>query len=216
MKDSNPFLTMLRQLRPNLLWDLMIGLPGQVISYDADLQRAVVEVGIQRHEGKGEYKTLPHIEHVPVQFAGSAKWTVFHELPEGTEGYIHFSHRAVDYWLDQGGTARPLDSRMFDASDAFFAPGYRSRKTRIAGLPTTGIGMSNAEGTVQLQLSDAGVKMLAGSQLFELTQTRVEISAGGQMLALGPTGFTHNGVNIGATHKHGGVASGDKKTSIPE
>ncbi|TNV22824.1 hypothetical protein FH968_01910 [Buttiauxella sp. B2] len=200
MNDSNPFTTLLKELKPAMLWDMMIGLPGKVISYDPDLQRAVVECGIQRHEGKGDFKSLPHIEHVPVQFAGTAQWSVFHELPEGTEGYIHFSHRSVDYWLEQGGPVRPLDARMFDASDAFFAPGYRSRATCIAGLPTEGIGLSHADGSVQLQLTSWGIKM----------------SAGGQTLELGAGGLKHNGVNVGSTHKHGGVESGGSKTNTPE
>ncbi|MES3576287.1 Gp138 family membrane-puncturing spike protein [Enterobacter cloacae] len=75
MAEPNTFLTLLGNLRQNLLWDMMIGLPGKVTSYDPDIQRAVVECGIQRHEGGGEFETLPEINHVPVQFAGSAKTT---------------------------------------------------------------------------------------------------------------------------------------------
>ncbi|MCR5990759.1 hypothetical protein HKW65_06135 [Enterobacter ludwigii] len=200
MKDTNPFLTMLMQIRPQLLWDLMFCLPGKVTDYDPDLQRAVVEIGIQRHEGRGVFNTLPEIKHVPVQFAGSPEWSVFHELPEGTEGLIHFSQRSVDYWIEQGGPVRPLDARMFDATDAFFSPGYRSRATSISGLPNEGIGMSNASGSVRLHLSDAGINL----------------KVGGQMLSLSSDGLTHNGKNIGSTHKHGGVESGGSKTKEPE
>lgn len=92
-----------------------------------------------------------------MQFSGSPGWSVFHELPEGTEGLIHFSQRSVDYWIEQGGPVRPLDARMFDATDAFFAPGYRSRATSISGLPNEGVGMSNASGSVRLHLSDGGI-----------------------------------------------------------
>jgi hypothetical protein len=200
LKDTNPFLTMLMQIRPQLLWDLMFCLPGKVTDYDPDLQRAVVEIGIQRHEGGGVFNTLPEIKHVPVQFAGSPEWSVFHELPEGTEGLIHFSQRSVDYWIEHGGPVRPLDARMFDATDAFFAPGYRSRATSISGLPNEGIGMSNASGSVRLHLSDGGINL----------------KVGGQTLSLSSDGLTHNGKNIGSTHKHGGVEYGGSKTKEPE
>lgn len=200
MKDSNPFLTMVMQLRPQLMWDLMFCLPGRVTGYDPALQRAVVEIGIQRHEGEGVFNTLPLIQHVPVQFSGTANWTVFHELPEGTEGLIHFSQRSVDYWLEQGGPVRPLDARMFDATDAFFAPGYRSRATCISGLPTEGAGMSSAGGSVRLHLTDNGITLSVGEQTLSLT-------AGG---------LKHNGVNIGSTHKHGGVEKGGGMTNEPE
>lgn len=200
MKDSNPFLSMLKEIRPALLWDLMFCLPGKVTDYAPDLQRAVVEIGIQRHEGEGEFKTLPEIRHVPVQFSGTANWSVFHELPEGTEGLIHFSQRSVDFWLEQGGPVRPLDARMFDATDAFFAPGYRSRVTCISGLPTEGVGMSNASGSVVLHLTDSGIEM----------------KAGGQKLSLTAGGLLHNDKNIGSTHRHGGVYPGGSMTDEPE
>lgn len=200
LKDSNPFLTMLMQLRPHLLWDLMFCLPGKVTGYDPDLQRATIEIGIQQHEGEGVFKTRPEITHVPVQFSGTANWIVFHELPEGTEGLIHFSQRSVDYWLEQGGPVQPLDARMFDATDAFFAPGYRSRATSIAGLPIDGIGMSNASGAVRIHLTDDGINL----------------NVGGETLSLSSEGLLHNGKNIGSTHKHGGVEPGGGKTDEPE
>ncbi|EPK7771294.1 Gp138 family membrane-puncturing spike protein [Klebsiella oxytoca] len=200
MKDTNPYLSLIKDMKRVLLLDVMVGLPGKVLSYNPDTQRAVVECGIQKHTGGGEFRTIPGIEHVPVQFAGTAQWIVFHELPEGTEGYIHFSHRAVDYWIDQGGPVRPLDARMFDSSDAFFAPGYRSRATCIPGLPTSGIGMCNRDGSVVLHLTDGGIEMIAG----------------GQQLTLNESGLQHNGSNVGHTHVHGGVQPGGSKTNIPE
>lgn len=200
MIDDNPYITLLNNMRENMMRGVMIGLPGHVVAYDDSLQRAVVECGIQRHIGKGEYRTLPKISHVPVQFAGTAAWSIFHELPTGTEGFVHFSQRAVDYWLEQGGPVQPLDARMFNANDAFFAPGYRSMKTAIAGLPTEGIGMSSASGDVRLHLSDSGI----------------ELKVGGERLSLSAEGLRHNDKNIGATHQHGGVENGGGKTDTPE
>lgn len=200
MKDTNPYLSLIKDMKRVLLLDVMVGLPGKVLSYNPDTQRAVVECGIQKHTGGGEFRTIPGIEHVPVQFAGTAQWIVFHELPEGTEGYIHFSHRAVDYWIDQGGPVRPLDARMFDSSDAFFAPGYRSRATCIPGLPTSGIGMSSASGSVRLHLTDGGI----------------DLKVGEQTLSLSSEGLKHNGKNIGSTHTHPGVERGGSSTYEPE
>lgn len=200
MIESNPLYSALMAMKPFLMRDLMIGMPGQVLSYDPDTQRAVIECGIQRHTGEGNYRTIDPIEGVPVQFAGTAEWIVFHELPEGTEGFIHFSQRAVDHWLNTGGPAVPYNARMFNASDAFFAPGYRSMKTVIPGLPTDGIGMSNASGTVRLHLNDSGI----------------ELKVGGERLSLSAEGLLHNDKNIGATHKHGGVENGGGKTDTPE
>lgn len=207
MIDDNPYITLLNNMRENLMRGVMVGLPGHIVAYDDSLQRAVVECGIQRHIGNGEYKTLPKISHVPVQFAGTAEWTIFHELPAGTEGFVHFSQRAVDYWLEQGGPVQPLDARMFSANDAFFAPGYRSMKTVIPGLPSEGIGMSNRAGDVLLHLSAGKALLSAGDSSFTVTPDAVDIRS---------PKLTHNGVNIGATHQHGGVRSGPDKSGTPE
>ncbi|OVZ91150.1 hypothetical protein CBW58_14375 [Yersinia frederiksenii] len=59
MIESNPLYTTMMLLKCDMVRDLMIGMPGKVISYNADLQRAVVECGIQRHIGDGQFKTLP-------------------------------------------------------------------------------------------------------------------------------------------------------------
>lgn len=207
MIDSNPLYSALMAMKPFLMRDLMIGMPGQVLSYDPDRQRAVIEFGIQRHTGEGNYRTIDPVEGVPVQFAGTAEWIVFHELPEGTEGFIHFSQRAVDHWLNTGGPAVPFDARMFNASDAFFAPGYRSMKTVIPGLPSEGIGMSNRAGDVLLHLSAGKALLSAGDSSFTVTPDAVDIRS---------PKLTHNGVNIGSTHQHGGVRSGPDKSGTPE
>ncbi|EIM8479584.1 MULTISPECIES: Gp138 family membrane-puncturing spike protein [Serratia] len=200
MIESNPLYSAMMAMKPFLMRDMMIGMPGQVLSYDPDTQRAVIECGVQRHTGSGNYRTIDPIEGVPVQFSGTAEWLLFHEMPKGTEGFIHFSQRAVDHWLNSGGPAEPFSARMFNASDAFFAPGYRSMKTVIPGLPTNGIGMSNASGDVRLHLNDGGI----------------ELKVGGERLSLSSEGLRHNGVNIGATHTHGGVETGGGNTDVPE
>lgn len=200
MDNDNPFLDMLRPLGRNIMTGMMVGLPGRVLVYDAVRQRAQIECGIQKHRADGSYITLPVIDNVPVNFSGTAEWTVFHELPAGTEGFVHFSQRSITNWLDRGGPVPPSDNRLFNMTDAFFSPGYRSALTSIGGLPISGIGLSNRTGTVKIHLTEAGIEMIAG----------------GQRLSLTPNGLTHNGTNIGDSHKHGGVEPGGSKTNTPE
>lgn len=200
MKSNNPLFSALQAAGMDLIGSLMVGMPGRIVAYDSKRQRAQVECGIQRRLSDGTHQTLPVLINVPVRFSGSANWSVFHELPEGTEGYIHFSQRSTDAWLDMGGPAQPVGPEMFSASDAFFSPGYRSSKTVIGSLPTSGAGISNAGGTVKVHLTDDGVTM----------------TVGGQTLALTSEGLTHNGTNIGSDHAHGGVESGGSSTGGPQ
>ncbi|MEI7407901.1 Gp138 family membrane-puncturing spike protein [Pectobacterium aroidearum] len=200
MKSTNPLFSAIQAASMNMLGDLMIGMPGHVVAYDSEKQRAQVECGIQRRMPDGAIETLSVLINVPVQFSGSADWVLFHELPAGTEGYIHFSQRSVDAWLDMGGPVPPTGPEMFSASDAFFSPGYRSLKTAIPGLPTSGVGMSNRDGSVRIHLTDDGITLTVGEQT-------LTFSSGGLM---------HNGTNIGSNHFHGGVESGGSNTKGPQ
>lgn len=200
MTHTNPLFTALEAVRLSTTRGLMVGLPGRVVAYDSRKQRAQVECGIQQQVTPDETVTIPVITNVPVQFAGSGAWILFHELPVGTEGYIHFSQRATDNWIDQGGPVAPPDARMFSATDAFFVPGFRSLRTVIPDLPADGIGLSNRDGSMRIHLTD----------------DRIVLRAGGEVLELSGAGLKHNGVNIGSTHKHGGVESGGAQTSVPQ
>lgn len=200
MKNTNPLFSAVQSAGMSIISDLMIGMPGHVIAFNADTQRAQVECGIQRQMPDGTLETLPLLVNVPVRFSGSPEWAVFHELPAGTEGYIHFSQRSVDAWLDMGGPAQPVGPEMFSASDAFFSPGYRSAKTAIPGLPSSGIGMSNRDGSVRFHMTDGSIVLTCGGQTLELTAS----------------GLTHNGINIGSDHIHGGVEKGGSNTNGPQ
>jgi hypothetical protein len=200
MDNDNPLQELLLPLRRNILAGMMVGLPGKVMAYDAESQRAQIQCGIQKHTGNGEFITLPVIDGVPVKFAGSAGWSFFHEVPVGTEGFIHFSQRSIDNWLDRGGPVPPSDSRLFNMTDAFFSPGYRSTATAIEGLPSSGIGLTCVGGDIMVHLTDSGIKLVAGGQVLELSDA----------------GLFHNGKNIGSTHTHGGVERGGANTDVPQ
>ena len=163
MIESNPLYSAMMAMKPFLMRDMMIGMPGQVLSYDPDTQRAVIECGVQRHTGSGNYRTIDPIEGVPVQFSGTAEWLLFHEMPKGTEGFIHFSQRAVDHWLNSGGPAEPFSARMFNASDAF-CPRLPFNEN---GYPRTTYQRHRNEQRqrdVRLHLNDGGIELKVGEK----------------------------------------------------
>jgi hypothetical protein len=111
MNSSNPLFAALQAAGRDAIGGLMVGMPGHIVVFDNQTQRAQVQCGIQRRLSDGTHQTIPVLINVPVKFSGSSEWAVFHELPAGTEGYIHFSQRSVDAWLDMGTRAscQPLD-----------------------------------------------------------------------------------------------------------
>jgi len=164
--DLNPFTFMLEQALDSMLRQAMFTLPGRVMAFDPETQLASVECGVQRVvSGKG--RTIPVVENVPVHFPGDNGWYFFHQItPEKTEGLIHFSQRAIDTWIDQGGPVAPHDLRLLSEKDAFFVPGVRSQPNKIPDLPTDGAGVSSYDGSTRLHLRESGdVTVLAGNSV---------------------------------------------------
>ncbi|MCC8385327.1 hypothetical protein GPY51_22020 [Photorhabdus laumondii subsp. laumondii] len=224
MQNINPFFSMLDTLKTSAIKEIMVCLPGKIISYNSANQRAQIECGINRSIGD-QFYTIPIIENVPVQFSGTKEWVLFHELPPGTEGLIHFSQRAVDAWLDMGGPVAPTDARMFNATDAFFSPGYRSMQTVIPGLPTSGVGMSNRSGSVRIHMTDDGITLSVGGTSLSLTSSGMtyngpEFTNSGKTTLNGRTtvnqgGLSVEGIEFGK-HVHSGVQSGNGTTRGPQ
>jgi hypothetical protein len=157
---KNPLTYAMQQAFESMMRSMMVCLPGRVMSFNADDQTAQIQCGIQRIID-GQPVDIPVIENVPVQFPGNDKWYLWHEITKGTEGLIHFSQRAIDLWIERGGSVKPQDTRMFSAEDAFFVPGVRPRPKRITGFQNSGAGISNYAGTTRIHLTDDKITMTA-------------------------------------------------------
>lgn len=190
---DNPLSFMLDEALAGTLRGLMVCLPGRIMSFDAETQRAQVQCGIRRLRD-GQPITISVIENVPVQFSGDNEWYFWHQITPGeTEGLIHFTQRAADTWINSGGVTTPVDFRLFSAKDAFFAPGYRSQPGRIPGFVNDGCGLSNYAGNVRLALTDAGMTVTVGDSVLTITESGMNFDGGS---------FTHNDTNVGDTHTH--------------
>ena len=154
--DQNPFTYMMDQVLDSWVRQLMFTLPGRIVSFDSETQIAQVEAGIQRVV-QGTGMTIPVIEGVPVCFPGDGEYFFLHQITDGeTEGLLHFSQRAIDTWVDQGGPIPPHDLRVLSESDCFFEPGYRSRPGAITGFRNDGAGVGNYAGDQFLHLKSSG------------------------------------------------------------
>lgn len=228
---SNPLTAMMVQGFENLMRSLMFCLPGKVVSFDPSTQLATVECGVQRVIG-GEGRTIPLIENVPVNFPGDSHY-LWHKVESGCEGLIHFSQRSVEEWILAGGPVKPSDTRMLAPSDAFFAPGFRSKPNAIPGFRNDGIGISNKDGSEYLHLKDDGTLEAKAAELDVTTTGDATVTAGGNVNVtattsanvtaptitlngnvavfgnLGVTGtLTQAGTDVGKTHTHSGVEAG--------
>lgn len=153
----NPLTHMLEEAFDALMRQAMFCLPGRVVAFDPATQLARVECGIQRViDGRGA--TIPVIEQVPVCFPGDNGFHLFHQITDGqTEGLIHFSQRAIDTWLEQGGPVAPHETRVLSEEDAFFVPGVRSKPGAISAFKNDGVGLSNDSGSHYVHVRADGV-----------------------------------------------------------
>lgn len=151
-------------------------LPGSIITFN-EKQRAQIKIGLRRRVNDDHIDYPPCI-NVPVLFAGSQKWSFFHEVNEGDEGIVIFSERAADLWKQSGGSQEPFDCRTFSVSDAFFIIGFRSDIQYFPSLPKSGIGVTSKDNDVQLRIEKDTALLHKGKTSVSLTDSEALINRG--------------------------------------
>lgn len=104
---------------------LNVGLPGRLEKYDATTGRGQVKPLVQEPDTAGNLQPLPMIAGVPVVFPGGDTAALYLPPKIGDTGWISFSHRSMEIWLERGGDCEPGDPRVMDMTDAVFWPGLR-------------------------------------------------------------------------------------------
>jgi Phage protein Gp138 N-terminal domain len=106
------------------LSDINTSTPGEIVSYNAATNRAVVRPSLPKKLDNGDVLTAPNIVEVPVQFhgsnAGGASFTF--PLKPGDPVNLSFQQRSMEGYL-KGSKDAPDDPRQFDLSDCVAIPG---------------------------------------------------------------------------------------------
>lgn len=201
---QNPMTHLISRAFDAMIAQCFFCMPGRIVAFDADTQIAQVECGIQRVVD-GTPKTRAIIPNVPVSFAGDGEFYFWHQITPGeTEGLIHFSQRAIDTWIDQGGPVAPHTGRVLSKEDAFFVPGVRSQPGKIPGFKNDGVGLGNYAGDTFLHLkADGSVEMQSTG---DATINGARITADGDVITAG-------GVSL-ANHVHAQGADSDGNSEV--
>lgn len=215
--------TLVRRLIATELADVYTTLPGEVVAYDGVFVTA--RPTLAKRLANGDTLPPPQIVRVPVCWpvgdVHGARALISVPLKAGDAIKLSFSARALENWL-AGDNGPPDDPRQFDLSDAFASPLLRPG---TMAADTQNVSIQYGPGT--LKLSPAGdltfqVKtwtVQAEQTTFNtpvtvngpLTYTQGMAGEGGEggasMRIRGGVAYeggaiTHNGKNIGDTHRH--------------
>ena len=167
------------------LSDINTNAPGEIVSYDAKTNRAVVKLTTPKKLDNGEVLEPPKIVEVPVVFSasggGNASFTM--PLKAGDPVTLSFQQRSMEGYL-KGSKDAPDDPRQFDLSDCVAIPGGgHSGTVGHADNVVLKFGGANVtlkpDGTILLGNTIGSVTIDPAGNIL-LKGTSVNIDAGGQ------------------------------------
>ncbi len=139
--------------------------------------------------------TLPNLPYFRLQGGANA---VVIDPAVGDIGVAIFCRRDISTAKSTRKQANPGSRRRYSMSDGLYLGGF------LNGIPTQ-----------YIQLGSTGILISSPTAIKLATMGPVDINSGGAFTIESST-FTHNGVNIGATHRHSGVATGAGVSGVPQ
>ncbi len=197
------------------------GLPGLVISYDADRQTCVVSPAIRAlyraPDGSSRYVKMPLLLDCPVIFPAGGNVVLTMPIQTGDECYIHFAARCIDSWWQSGAIQPPAEFRMHDLSDGFVEVGPRSLPRALQNVSTTTAQLRSKTGETYVELDPDGqivtIKAPGGIVLDGPVHIKNTLLVDGNVNFAGAS-VIHGGKNVGKTHTHSGVQAGGASTGV--
>lgn len=122
--------TLIRKAMDGRLRDVHTGIPGVVVRYDTDSQRAAVQPLVQRvftdEKGERQAVPLPVVTDVPVIFPGADVRLIGWDVRKGDSVWLMFAEASMDRLLASGSSRAvdPGDPRRHALSDAVAIPGF--------------------------------------------------------------------------------------------
>ena len=121
--------------------------PGRVLDYDHDEQKAKIQLIVQHafdDDGTvGYYEPAPLV-NVPVIFPAILTWPI----ETGDPGWVQFAERSTDEYQATGNdSTEPRDLRRFDLSDATFYPTFMRGE---ADTDTSDVVLNRRDGDVKI------------------------------------------------------------------
>ena len=145
---------------------LRVGVPARVLKFDPGPPVPFVEAEIalqrvtldDRRDGETA-QDYPPIPLCPVEYPRGGGYRMVWPLGPGDGGWLKFSDRALETWLDASHPVDPQIGRTHALSDAVFVPGLNNRQAPQGAVPLDAIVIEREDGTASLSLSAARAEL---------------------------------------------------------
>jgi hypothetical protein len=163
---------------------------GVVVAYDPATQKADVQPMVQRRRyvenGSFLDDRLPVIPSVPVEFGGSGKWDLIHDLEVGDRVTLHCFQDSLDAWLSSGDEAPGSDLKRGALADCTATPGGRDFGHPRIPCPKGVMRIGAVDGPqIVFDLTTLSVTLAAFNEIKILGQARVDIRSEGDVYIQG-------------------------------
>ena len=205
-KDAHSFDRYVQQVIDNSLKDLHTCLPGTIVSFDPVTQIAEIQPLIKREFADDSVRNLPLCISCPVMFPRAGGFSITFPVTAGDECLVVFAERALDTWMQSGGSQPPVDTRRHSLSDAVAILGLYSQPNKLPSFHSTGIELKSDAGDIYFRLDNSGITIKGNVDI------EGNLGIDGDSTTTGD--HVSNGIS-GNSHVHGGVQSGGSNTSGP-
>jgi len=206
--------SMLQDILETKLSEIYTQMPGTIVSYNAETNRAVVLPDLPKALASGESLPPPNVVEAPLIWTTSSggKSGLTMPIKPGDGVMLVFQQRSLEGWKS-GNKDMPDDPRQFDISDCIAIPGcaptgisadptdvvLRFNETEVRITPDNNIRLGNNNGFISID-SDGNIIIQAKS--LKLQADTIRVDAGGHLFAL-------------EAHRHTGVQSGIATSGTP-
>lgn len=184
-------------------------LPARVVAFNGDRNAPRVQVEILYLVTASDGQVIPMAQaaSLPVVQMSGGGFILSFPIKPGDLGWVKANDQDISLFLRTFKASPGNTKRMHSFEDAVFIPDAM-RGYSIAGADADSCVLQSMDGSVKLTLSTTAIRMQSGSNY-------VDVSAAGVAIVSPPGTLTHNGKNIGDTHRHSGVTSGPSNTGVP-
>jgi len=186
-----------------------VAMPARIVSYNAGTRRAQVQILQPDRTEDGQQIPQPIVTEVPVFMPIGGGASITTPIGAGDTGIVMFADQDIGGWVADGDTSGTDSGRRHSLNDAMFMPGDGRSAADASNVIIT-------FGGATIKITPGGdVDIDAPGNVSISSAGDVTISAGGAV-DIQSADLTHNGVNVGDDHVHGGITPGGANTAGPE